>query len=157
MSAEKRQQQRDNRQTLANLYANGSQGRSAAPQPAVLPPMQPVFNGQQQVGWTDGRGGVLPLGYTPPAPTYAYPPAAYAPPAPVVEPMAVRTAHSAAWWVLVGWWWAPSYWFVRVLVWLFFWPFGLLWSWLHSRSKDRSRGRRDVRRYNSAVRRSRRR
>jgi hypothetical protein len=150
MSAEKRQQQRDNRETLANLYANGSQGRSAVPPPAVLPPMQPVFD------------GLLPLGYAPPAPAYGYPPQAipvpaYAAPAPGPVPMPVRTAHSAGWWVVIGWWWAPLYWLVRVFVWLLFWPFGLLWSWLHSRSKDRSRSRRDVRRYNSAARRSRRR
>lgn len=48
---------------------------------------------------------------------------------------------SLAWWLLVGWWWAPACWVGRVLLWLIFWPVGLWRSLRHGAKKDRARAR----------------
>jgi len=64
----------------------------------------------------------------------------YAPPA--------RTAHSIHYWLWIGWWWGPTKFFGRVMLWLFMWPLGLWRSMAHSRAKREARERRG---YKQAV------
>lgn len=50
-----------------------------------------------------------------------------------------RAGRSAAWWVTIGWWWAPACWVGRVFLWLVFWPAGLWRSIRHGRKADARR------------------
>lgn len=43
---------------------------------------------------------------------------------------------SMAWWLIVGWWWAPLAWLGRVLLWVVVWPVGLWRSWRHGRKRQ---------------------
>ena len=45
-----------------------------------------------------------------------------------------RTAHGVVYWSLVGWWWGPTKWVGRVLLWVLFLPLGLWRSVVHGRS-----------------------
>lgn len=53
-----------------------------------------------------------------------------------------RTAHGFWYWILVGWWWGPTKWFGRVLLWLFLWPVGLWRSIAHGRTSREAKMRR---------------
>src|SRR3954471_22740563 len=92
--------------------------------------------------WTDqvadnGRPSREPL----PA-VYAPQQIAYSAPSATVAPFVVagagpryrgpaRTAHGPVYWLLIGWWWGPTKWLVRVVLWLFLWPVGLWRSIVH--------------------------
>lgn len=56
-----------------------------------------------------------------------------------------RTAHGPAYWIFVGWWWGPTKWFGRVLLWLFMWPLGLWRSIVHGRKGREKKERRGYR------------
>jgi len=47
----------------------------------------------------------------------------------------MRRSHPAIYWTLIGWWWEPTKWGGRMLLWLFAWPVGL-WR-THVRHQDR--------------------
>lgn len=53
-----------------------------------------------------------------------------------------RTAHGLAWWLLLGWYWAPLKWLGRVSLWLVFFPAGLWRSIVHSRNTRDAKMRR---------------
>lgn len=53
-----------------------------------------------------------------------------------------RTAHGLAWWLTIGWWWAPAAWSGRVVLWLVCWPLGAWRSWRHGQAKAERRARR---------------
>lgn len=53
-----------------------------------------------------------------------------------------KTAHGLAYWLLLGWWWAPTKWLGRVLLWVFLWPLGLWRSIVHGRNTRDAKTRR---------------
>ena len=55
-------------------------------------------------------------------------------------------AHGLWYWLLVGWWWGPTKWSGRVLLWLLFWPLGLWRSMAHHGNARDSKMRRGARR-----------
>lgn len=50
------------------------------------------------------------------------------------QPVAAAHAHSLTYWLLLGFWWAPTKWLGRVILWLTFWPLGL---WRSHRAAQR--------------------
>ena len=56
-----------------------------------------------------------------------------------------RTAHGPVYWLLIGWWWGPTKWLGRVMLWLFLWPVGLWRSIVHGRKNREARERRGYR------------
>lgn len=50
-----------------------------------------------------------------------------------------RAPRGAAYWLTIGWWWAPLCWAGRVALWLFFWPAGLWRSLRHGHKADARR------------------
>ena len=56
-----------------------------------------------------------------------------------------RTAHGLVYWLVVGWWWEPTKWIGRVLLWLCCWPLGLWRSIRHGRKNREARERRGYR------------
>jgi len=57
-----------------------------------------------------------------------------------------HTAHGFIYWLLVGWWWGPTKWLGRVLLWVGFWPVGLWRSIVHGRNTRDSKMRRGANR-----------
>jgi len=53
-----------------------------------------------------------------------------------------RTAHGGAYWLWVGWWWAPLKWAGRVTLWMIAWPVGLWRSWANHKRNEKARERR---------------
>ncbi len=60
----------------------------------------------------------------------------------MTTPPAARTAHGPAYWLLVGWWWGPTKWLGRVLLWLFLLPVGIWRSVAHGRKTREAKQRR---------------
>lgn len=56
-----------------------------------------------------------------------------------------RTAHGMAYWLLVGWYWAPAKWLGRVTLWVCFFPLGIWRSVTHGRKGREARERRGYR------------
>jgi hypothetical protein len=63
---------------------------------------------------------------------------------PAYKPAA--TAHGAVYWLTVGWWWGPSKWAGRMLLWLVFLPLGIWRSLRHHRRTVERRVQRGVER-----------
>lgn len=57
-----------------------------------------------------------------------------------------RTAHGGVYWLLVGWWWEPTKWLGRMVLWVVFFPVGLWRSARHGRKNREARERRGYRR-----------
>jgi hypothetical protein len=55
-------------------------------------------------------------------------------------------AHGLWYWLLLGWWWGPTKWMGRVLLWLLFWPLGLWRSSVHHGDTRYAKMRRGTRR-----------
>ena len=55
-------------------------------------------------------------------------------------------AHSPLYWALIGWWWGPTKWVGRVLLWVVFWPVGLWRSIVHGRDTRDAKMRRGAKR-----------
>lgn len=62
-----------------------------------------------------------------------------------------RMAHGIWYWLLVGWWWGPTKWLGRFLLWICMWPLGLWRSIVHGRKGRDSKMRRGAK---SAARRA---
>lgn len=57
-------------------------------------------------------------------------------------PRPARTAHGLGYWLFVGWWWGPTKWVGRVLLWFFLFPVGIWRSIRHSQKAEGRRWRR---------------
>ena len=107
--------------------------------------------------WTDqvadnGMQSREPLSaaYAPqPAVAYSAPNATLAPPVVVHAGPTyrgpARAAHGPLYWLLIGWWWGPTKWLCRVMLWVFLWPLGLWRSIVHGRKNREARERRGYR------------